>query len=149
MKAKRQKPRTITPKAPKSTNPEFIKEFFTKLGSDLNIAPSNYQKWYDVSPVEVAKRPLGKTILLKNFKMSLASALRSVYPEHPWDEFLFVAPSKTYYRSAHVQRAYFDWLARKLDVKSPLEWYKVDWEAVYARTGPSRSPKLEPALVSA
>lgn len=141
LKAKRQsKPKAEgaerKPRVYKTDNPEVATEFFNQLGKELMIEPGNYEKWYSLRVSDVLKRPSGGILLRRNFGGSLTEALKKTFPEHTWEDFRFEnPPSKRYFSKLENQRAYFDWLAQKLDIKSPLNWYQVNWEQVNARSG--------------
>ncbi len=78
------------------------------------------EDWYKMSPRDIIQKG-GKSIL-QHYGSSLFKALASVYPQHTWDSNRFT-PSRTW--TMQEQKIFFDELARKLNIKSPGDWYNV------------------------
>ncbi len=59
----------------------------------------------------------------------IPAALQSVYPHHKWDPSKFIGPQLRlgyrYWCDTNNQRAFFDNLAKKLNIKHYTQWYRV------------------------
>jgi hypothetical protein len=77
------------------------------------------------------------TSVLNYYGGSLASALRSIYPEHTWEDWKFNRAPSHYWENVDIEslRSFVDDLAVKLgitDVKSPTEWSQISFRQLQA-----------------
>eukprot|EP01114_Cavostelium_apophysatum_P017295 TRINITY_DN5106_c0_g1_i2.p1 TRINITY_DN5106_c0_g1~~TRINITY_DN5106_c0_g1_i2.p1 ORF type:complete len:690 (-),score=185.35 TRINITY_DN5106_c0_g1_i2:125-2194(-) len=113
-----------------------------KIGKKLGV--KNWEDWYNVTDEDFLK--CGGQPLLNEHASSLRKVLRSVYPQHIWvwkgkreseptyraDRTHVLPHPLNYYESRERQLEFFDELAKKLEIKSWEDWYRV--------TSPSITP---------
>jgi len=107
----------------RSFSDQFVdhKQVFTQLAAQNKI--DKPESWFKQNVTELTKQ---NEDLLKQYGNSLFVALSSVYPEHI-----------NIWKDRRNHRAYFEQLAKQLNLSNPDEWYKVklpDFQAV-ADTG--------------
>lgn len=97
------------------------RELFDWLGEQLGVC--NLDDWYKVSCSQVAAVAGG--LFSHYFHGSLISALRSVYPEHNWDEWMFKRLGKKYWTRAHSERPklVLERLKEKYKIQKPSQWF--------------------------
>src|SRR5262249_4485811 len=68
----------------------------------------------------------GEGLLTSHYGGCLTRALMAIYPEHPWLFWKFERKSQlSYWKDVHHQRAFFEYLAKQLDIKNMEDWYNV------------------------
>ena len=96
-----------------------------ELRVKLNIAYSDWDKWYSVTTAEFGK--CGGRVLLSMYNSSLSKALMAIYSEHKWDLSKFSKLPHKYWANSSNQRAFMNEIGLKLGI-NPGEyskWYKV------------------------
>jgi hypothetical protein len=94
-----------------------LREETTKRGD----AVISLDSWYSIAPDAVNSR--GGQILLNKNGHSLRRALENAYPGHKWLPWLFQPQNQNIWNDLAVQRAYFDWLAPLIGVRTMGDWY--------------------------
>eukprot|EP01114_Cavostelium_apophysatum_P008516 TRINITY_DN2104_c1_g2_i1.p1 TRINITY_DN2104_c1_g2~~TRINITY_DN2104_c1_g2_i1.p1 ORF type:complete len:464 (+),score=142.11 TRINITY_DN2104_c1_g2_i1:652-2043(+) len=109
---------------------ENQRHFLDSIGENLGI--KNVEDWYQVSKDDIRQHLGGK--LLKMYGEDVAKMVKSVYDDRVWDLFRFNR-SRGFWAKKETQRAFFEALARQLDVKRPDDWYQVKLTDVYRYGG--------------
>jgi len=94
---------------------------------------------------------------LKHYYKSVAQALKSVYPEYPWDESRFQKPHKphiqhkpqNYWSYLENQQAFFDDLADKLKIQKYEDWYNVSIQSIFEHGGRGMLGRYNGSLIKA
>jgi hypothetical protein len=68
----------------------------------------------------------GTGILSTYYQYLLSQALKAVYPEHEWHEWLFSSVPTKFFEDSANQLRYMKWMEGLLDIKSLDQWYSVD-----------------------
>jgi hypothetical protein len=91
--------------------------------------------WYSV-PYGVVVENGGLGLLANKYGASLVKALRSVYPEHKWLEWKFLAGvSKSFWEERSNQVEYLEWLSEQLGLSSLDDWYDVPADEIKKHAG--------------
>ncbi len=107
--------------------------FMDDIAKKLNITDIN--DWYKITHSPLVKH--GCFTLLSKYKHSIPALLKAVYPEHQWDKLRFSRIPPEYWGSLENQRTFMETLAKKLNVNTHEDWYKVStWKLM--RSGGSR-----------
>ena len=107
------------------------RELFDRIAQKYKI--SNAQEWDRVTYQEVVNE--GGSGVLKQYT-SLFSALKTIYPECEWEDVKI--RSKTppvYWENKENQRAFFNRITRKYNIKCPQDWNKVTYKNVVDEGG--------------
>lgn len=102
------------------------RDFFDQLASKLFPGTTDHHKfylWYSVTVNTVAQA--GGAAILRANGNSLRDALRIAYPEHEWDDELFLKLPPSYWTDVVKHRALFDTIAERLGINYLEDWYKV------------------------
>lgn len=99
--------------------------FVLKLGKKLGIPENQYEEWYKVQKKDVISH--GGGVLIRRHNGSISGLLKTVFPEHEWDDAKFTKKPRNHWASLQNQRAFFATLGAKLGIDNDdLEaWYKV------------------------
>jgi hypothetical protein len=92
---------------------------FEEVAKELNI--NELDDWYKVSRAEVYNR----IHFVKEIYNDLLTALRAIYPQHPWDETRFKVLPKNYWKDAQHQKLKLESIAAELNIKELDDWYNV------------------------
>lgn len=95
-------------------NLDNVRAYFNWHGEKLEL--NNPNDWYKKSLVDILKWR-GKELLSTIFGNSPLLAMRAIYPEYEWNEWLFNQEPVGYWNDIKNQRKYFDWVAEFLDLK--------------------------------
>lgn len=100
-----------------------------------SLGYSKLEDFYNLSQAEMEK--YGVDILTKHiFQGSLSKALKTAFPEHVWNPWLFQQNvSRGYWNDSQNQRAFMDWVGQKLKFKEMKDWYKLTQEDVMKNGG--------------
>jgi hypothetical protein len=119
------------------------RQFFDQLAQKLNI--QSPEGWYSLTSTKVQK--MGGWFIGSHHKGSLISgilqvnfqaynpALSSAYPEHQWKQVEPAYKPDGYWKDIKNQRAFFDQLAAKLNLKSLDDWNDVRLSTVQKMGG--------------
>ena len=107
------------------------KKFFSEFAERNNIKEP--EDWYSISNQEIIKE--GGSGLLAVYSSSLSRALKTVYPEFPWEFGSFKNVPQSYWRSLENQRKFLHFVEKKLNVKDVNEWEKIRLCDVYKYGG--------------
>eukprot|EP01114_Cavostelium_apophysatum_P000257 TRINITY_DN1024_c0_g1_i1.p1 TRINITY_DN1024_c0_g1~~TRINITY_DN1024_c0_g1_i1.p1 ORF type:complete len:668 (+),score=81.95 TRINITY_DN1024_c0_g1_i1:114-2006(+) len=110
----------------------YQREFFDILGKRLGI--TSHEDWYNITIAEAYKAG-GESILKHHFGNSLARALTTVYPEHPWRYTFNTRAPANHFADVSVQRQFFEQIRPALRVEKWQDWYQVTWEAITEQGG--------------
>jgi hypothetical protein len=103
-------------------NLENQRRYFDWLGKRIGV--ENMQDWYKVQKAHFRENS-GAGLLASHYNDSIRDALKTVYPEHEWFPWMFSHVSRGYFAKVDHQRAYMEWLAKKLNIVSMEQWYTV------------------------
>jgi hypothetical protein len=81
------------------------------------------EDWYGVTGKDFRRNFGGR--LLAMFGDSPAAVLKDYRPRHPWKEWLFERAPQNFWDDPANQRRYMDWLAKRLRIRRPEDWYRV------------------------
>lgn len=111
------------------------KEFMEHIRINLGVKVDDFDAWYQVTPMDVIK--LGGGSFMMKHSNSIANALKTVYPDHPWDDSLFTTRPRNYWAKPENQKAFMETLRLKLDIKDGDydAWYKVTTKDVIRHGG--------------
>lgn len=104
------------------------------MSSQLGI--SNVGEWYSkrTRDLDAISNPDLATILRRHGR-SLSALLEAQYPQHVWQVWRFVEPPRTFFTDLSLQRSALIWLAERLSLREPPDWYRVRPEHVEAHSG--------------
>jgi len=102
-------------------NPANLKETMDALNKLFNI--TRPEQWYDVSNQEITNQEGGP--LLAYFNNCLYTLLSTQNPGFPWKKWMFFTAPESLFEDSMQLRQCCEWLASKLDVKTPDGWYAV------------------------
>ena len=112
------------------TSKENRKAFFDWMASDSQLAIKHWPNdWYQVSRKQFVKAgQRGAASMLSHYYSdSLIKALQDLYPEFEWIPWLFKSGvPQGFWKDMENRRKYFEWLAPKLNVSQPSDWYQVN-----------------------
>ena len=95
------------------------------LGGKLNFQKT--EDWYNIS-TEHFYNFNGKGLLHIYYNGSKILALKELYPNFEWKEWLFNLTSSGYWRIKKNRLAYMLWISNKYKIKNPEEWYKITYK---------------------
>ena len=75
--------------------------------------------------------------LYMNYNGCILSILKSAYPDKEWLPWLFTITTHGTWDDIDNHKKYILWLANKLGIKSPDEWYKYDYNIIEKNKGDS------------
>jgi len=104
---------------------EMRKKYFEWLFNELKL--KSKEDWYAVSMVDIRKR-YGKNLILNYYKNSLGSALASLWPTYHWKFWLFSPIPLHMWQNASYTLRYLNWLAVKIGLNVPEDWYRIEKE---------------------
>jgi hypothetical protein len=78
---------------------------------------------------------VGCTLLTKYYSSSLINALKAVYPDHDWKEWLFATPAfpNSFWAEPHNALRYVKWLEAELGLTKIEDWYSVEYAEVQTK----------------
>lgn len=103
-------------------DPKNHKVYFDWLEKELNITTKD--DWYKMSVNDVV-RVSGSAMLSNFYGNSLVKALQTVYPQHKWQLWRFVAVPYRVWSDSNHHREFFDWFAHQKGMRTKEEWYDV------------------------
>jgi hypothetical protein len=106
-------------------------EFMTWATREL--CADNLDGWYTVSTEKL--RDVGGGPILQLYANSIPKILHAIFSSHKWQDWLFPSLPRNYWLDKSNRRAYFDWLAIKLNVRRPEDWRVITREDVYNNHG--------------
>jgi len=102
----------------------FMKWFSVKI----KRAEGEPDRWYSVMPVEFLN--YNARGLLKLYNNSPYELLKALYPKAEWLPWRFYHTPMAYYKDKANQRAYLEWLGKRLNYTKPEDWYKLEPEKI-------------------
>jgi uncharacterized protein YunC (DUF1805 family) len=106
-------------------NLEHQREKLEQVGKELGV--KQLDDWYSVSREEVCKKA---PFLNNNYQGNLLTALKTLYPHHPWNSSQFSLLPKGYWNNLEHQREKLEQVGKELGVKQLDDWYSVSREEV-------------------
>jgi hypothetical protein len=106
-------------------DPSNGKNFFDWLALQLNV--KQWEDWYGVTKSDIEGN--GGGTLLQLHQDSPRNALIAAYP-HLEGELRYFNPPEEFWDSIENRIEYFDWLAKRLRVEFPSDWYSVEIEKI-------------------
>ena len=108
------------------------RQLFDKLGEQLGY--TSMEDWYDVNADKIRKNG-GAEILLRFYRHSPSTALKTIYPDHDWMIWRFNTVPKSYWKNnasknSIEQKRMIDWLGDKLGIHSVEDWLSVSYGKV-------------------
>jgi hypothetical protein len=88
----------------------------------------------------------GGRTLLSRYGESTYLMLKELYPEYPWQPWTFDRIPQKYWDSLENQRAYMDWIAVTLEIKSMEDWYRLGSRQLVMRKGAGLLEKYDNQL---
>eukprot|EP01114_Cavostelium_apophysatum_P001389 TRINITY_DN11199_c0_g1_i1.p1 TRINITY_DN11199_c0_g1~~TRINITY_DN11199_c0_g1_i1.p1 ORF type:complete len:588 (-),score=156.40 TRINITY_DN11199_c0_g1_i1:19-1782(-) len=98
------------------------RNFFNDVAAELGI--KNYEDWYKVRAFTI--KDLGGAGLLRHYSNCLAKALQTIFPDHDWKLWNFDIVPRGFWNDKANQLAFFEDIAKKLNVKKWEDWYRVE-----------------------
>jgi hypothetical protein len=102
--------------------PENRKAFFEWLAKELKV--KDMDGWYRVTRTSVAR--FGGSALMAQNDDSLPKTLMAVFPEHEWNIWRFQQTPKDTWSDIGNQRAFFDWMGKKMGMRDLTGWYSIN-----------------------
>lgn len=104
------------------------KQYLDSIGKQIGIR--ELHEWYSIDPVKLLhnmKKRTGLSILLGYYSKSLIKTLEAVYPEFPWQSWLFkhIRLPKGFWSSKENVTAFMNWVAKQAGVEEMEDWYKI------------------------
>ena len=101
---------------------ENQKNFMDDLGKQLGF--ESMQDWYQLTfETLISKQGRG---LLEKYGSSPSKLLQSVYPEHPWVEWMFRKVPNKYWDIEENEKRFLDWLGNKLNFQQVDDWKRIN-----------------------
>jgi hypothetical protein len=74
---------------------------------------------------------------MKALNFSLERFMACLYPDHQWNEWLFKQARVPggYWKSHEIQRRYYQWISKELQIKNLADWYRIKPAMVQGRAG--------------
>jgi len=101
-----------------------VRAYLGWLGEKLGF--TTLDDWYKVTQSDFVRNRGGS--LLNLFGGSHIRLLAAAFPKHKWVPWLFVAAPNGFWQSKKNQKAYLEWLGRRLGYSQPDDWYEVTVE---------------------
>jgi hypothetical protein len=80
--------------------------------------------WYEVKHNFIYQHGGGSLLQLK-YNSSLIKALQHIYPEYDWEPWKFGCCPRNFWNKDENIRKFLDWVAEKLEIRDPSDWYKL------------------------
>jgi hypothetical protein len=123
-----------SPPPPDDPSRQQNRNFFLQLAKEMSIPGSNPSQsellslLYKTTFHQVTSKGARKIIL--PYGDSVVEALKHLFPEHDWKEWLFDKAPQKFWQSAQNQKRFLEWLGEDLGISSFEEWYNVGLNAV-------------------
>eukprot|EP01114_Cavostelium_apophysatum_P001436 TRINITY_DN11234_c0_g1_i3.p1 TRINITY_DN11234_c0_g1~~TRINITY_DN11234_c0_g1_i3.p1 ORF type:complete len:383 (-),score=45.89 TRINITY_DN11234_c0_g1_i3:53-1201(-) len=98
------------------------RRFVDAVGRKLGI--KQWRDWYKITVEDMAQH--GSFSVLRHYQNSIHNTMVNVYPEHPWQMFLFQKAPNGYWKNPDNQRLMFDHMWEKLGIKQFEDWYTIE-----------------------
>ena len=124
--------------------------FFDWISSEV-LSFRRPEDWYQFRNLFEINERGGSLLLEQCYNGSLIAALQAVYPEYEWNLWLFGKAPYGFWKSTKNCRTYLNWLADKLNISHPEEWYSVTYDQLRSCKGQALAKKYKgfiPALAS-
>lgn len=108
-------------------------EFFEYAAKRLNVQKP--EDWYQVTRSDIVR--IGGVGLISNYyNNSFLKALQTIYPDTEWHPWLFKSgPGQGHWKIKENRKVYFDWLAKKIGITNPEDWYNVTKQTIIDNHG--------------
>lgn len=106
------------------------------------------EEWYSITVRQLASYG-GLTVVKAYYAGSIPIAMKEIYPDHDWCEWLFVRPPAGIWDNSATVRRYFEWLRLKLKLEEMQDWYGVDRNAVFENRGMGLLAKFDSSFPKA
>ena len=101
------------------------KQFMEMVAKEMKLTePSD---WYNVSKKDLLRFAKGDKIL-RAHGFSLFNLLNAIYPEQGWVPWKFSSRPGWYWANPNDWKPLMDYVAKKLNVNEPSDWYKIKSE---------------------
>jgi len=107
------------------------RRFFEELGKKLNI--KSLEDWYNLTYKDLVK--YGGGTILRQYANSPIRTLKTIYPDHNWEEWKFTQVPANFWKDMNNQRSFFESLAKKLNIKGQEDWYRVSFQDISENGG--------------
>ena len=91
-------------------------------------------RWYDVTKQDFVEHA-GHGLLANYFNHSVAAAVMEYLPRRRWQPWRFRSVPQGFWQHAENRRAYLDWLAARLRIRTPEQWYHVTVQTLVEHHG--------------
>ncbi|MHC4875944.1 MAG: hypothetical protein ACYTGL_05555 [Planctomycetota bacterium] len=91
------------------------------LGEQIGVQEPN--DWYRVTNADF-RRHKGGAFLLR-FDSTISAAVKSCFPKHKWNEWMFGKTPKGYWENRDNRVRYLKWLGRLLGFRKMIDWYRL------------------------
>jgi len=113
-------------------HPEHRRDYMRWLGA---ISGFQYvHDWYGLTKKHFDENHGGGLLVLR-YNASPLAALKEYLPHVEWQEWLFRSAPQGFWKNIVNRRRYMLWLATKLNIRQPEDWYRVTKEDFHARRG--------------
>lgn len=92
------------------------------------------EDWYQISKQDFHCN-YGGGLLANFYKDSPQKAVLDHFPDSPWKSWLFRSAPQGYWKDKKNRKAYMDWLAERLGVKTIDDWYQVSRAHFHTNSG--------------
>lgn len=93
-----------------------------------------FEDWYSFSGKNVYKLP-GAATFMKKFDNSLNKALKTIYPNYPWEDFKFKRKRKNFWSDPSSKRRFLDFLYQKYNFSSLDDFYQISQKILLQNGG--------------
>src|SRR5690349_5811774 len=104
------------------------RSFMEKLGKELGF--KEMKDWYRLTRGDVKKHGGGRLL-----SGSPPQLVRSLFPDHHWENYRFGAAPKGHWNSEENARVFMTWLGKELGYNEMKNWYKITQEDVKKNGG--------------
>lgn len=80
--------------------------------------------WYHASRTHFFENH-GAGLLNNQYDGQVQKAVRELFPDHPWLEWLFANVSRGFWNSVENRRCFMNWMGAQLGYSKPEDWYRV------------------------
>jgi hypothetical protein len=122
------------------------RRYFEWLGKILSIQEK--KEWYTISTASLMDYG-GLSLLKSYYSGSMPLAMKAIYPDHQWCEWLFLKPPTGLWEDKSSMRRYFEWLGKLLNVAKLDDWYLVSRDKVFELRGAGLLDKYDGSFAKA
>eukprot|EP01118_Nematostelium_gracile_P011135 TRINITY_DN3913_c0_g1_i1.p1 TRINITY_DN3913_c0_g1~~TRINITY_DN3913_c0_g1_i1.p1 ORF type:complete len:156 (-),score=14.67 TRINITY_DN3913_c0_g1_i1:15-482(-) len=108
-------------------NMQSQRDFMLFLAKKLNI--QKMEDWYDITQKKIRQKGGGG--LLYRYNNAVSRMITSIFPEHQWNTINFRRTPNNTWDDLQVQKNFMINLAKKLNINTMEDWYRVTYKQIH------------------